>query len=104
MRVHKAFGFEKGRIKMAGSVIGAEIPALQHLHVAFTQQSGTVDDLLATLNAEVGATWWQGGAADRFRAAWESDFQPALRRLSMALLDASGEVRNRADALVQVGS
>jgi uncharacterized protein YukE len=63
-----------------------------------------VDDLLAALTGEVDSTWWQGGAADRFRSAWEADYKPALRRLSEALVDASNEVRNRGDMLIQVGS
>ena len=89
---------------MAGSIIGGEIPALEHLQVSLQRQSVTVDDLLAQLSGEVNSTWWQGGAADRFRAAWEGDYQPALRRLSQALVDASDEVRNRAQMLTQVGS
>lgn len=89
---------------MSGSVIGGEIPALEHLQTSFQQQAAAVDHLLSTLSGEVNATWWHGGAADRFRSAWESDYQPALRRLSQALVDASDEVRNRAQMLVQVGS
>ncbi len=89
---------------MAGSVIGGEIPALQHLQANLRQQSVNVEDLMAALTGDVHSTWWKGGAADRFRAAWESDFQPALRRLAEALVEASDEVRNRSEMLIQVGS
>lgn len=89
---------------MSGSIIGGEIPALHQLQRNFRQQSINVDDLMAALSADVHQTWWKGGAADRFRAAWESDFQPALRRLAEALTDASHEVGNRAEMLIQVGS
>ena len=86
------------------ALIGGEIPALEQLHNNFQRQAAAVDDLLAALSRDVEATWWKGGAADRFRAAWDSDYQPALRRLSQALVDAGDEVRHRAQLLVQVGS
>ncbi len=86
------------------SLIGGEIADLQHLQANLQQQSVNVEDLMAALTADVQAVWWKGPAADRFRAAWESDYQPALRRLAQALVDASTEVRNRANMLIQVGS
>ena len=86
------------------TVIGGEIPALEQLHHNFQRQANAVDDLMAALNRDVDSTWWKGGAADRFRTAWETEYQPALRRLSQALVDAGDEVRHRAQLLVQVGS
>lgn len=89
---------------MADNVIGGEIPQLQQLQNSFSTQSGNVEDLIKALNNDVANTWWKGGAADRFRNEWESQFLPALRNLAQALEDASNEVAARARALVEVGS
>jgi len=86
------------------SVIGGEITELHTLKSSFQRQSGAVDQLLTELRAQLGNTYWQGGAAERFRSAWESEYEPALRNLSAALTDASEEVRRRADALHAAGA
>jgi WXG100 family type VII secretion target len=86
------------------SVIGAEIGELHTLTAAFHRQSGTVDQLMSELSGQLHSTYWQGGAAERFRAAWETEYQPALRSLSAALVDASEEVRRRAEALHAAGA
>ncbi|HEY3181630.1 MAG TPA: WXG100 family type VII secretion target [Gaiellaceae bacterium] len=86
------------------STIGAEMGQLQQLGQTFTRESHTVAQLTAAINGQVGSTWWKGPAADRFRAAWESEFAPTLRRLEAALQQASGEIARRHDALHQAGS
>lgn len=86
------------------NVIGGQIPDLQGLQANFNRQSQAVDDLMANLNTDVHDTWWVGGAADRFKSAWESEYQPALKRLSQALVDASNEVHNRVQALIAAGA
>ena len=53
---------------------------------------------MAALTRDVESVWWKGGAAERFRSAWDSEYQPALRRLSQALVDASDEVLHRANS------
>lgn len=88
----------------SGSVIGGEISDLHGLHTNLHSQSQAVDDLMAQLTSNLDSTWWKGGAADRFRESWESDYKPALKRLSQALVDAGDEVRARKDALIHVGS
>jgi hypothetical protein len=45
-----------------------------------------------------------GGAAARFRSAWAGEYEPALRNLSAALVDAGDEVGRRAQALQQAGA
>ncbi|HMJ74558.1 MAG TPA: WXG100 family type VII secretion target [Iamia sp.] len=86
------------------SVIGGQIDQLDSLGSSFTTRSSEVDDLVAALRGELDAAYWRGGAADRFRRAWETEYEPALRNLSEALVDASGEVRSRARALEQAGA
>lgn len=86
------------------STIGAEMGQLQQLGQSFTRESQTVAQLTAAIGGQVNSTWWKGGAADRFRASWESEFAPTLRRLEAALQQASGEISRRHDALHQAGS
>ena len=56
------------------------------------------------LRAQLDGTSWQGPAADRFRQAWEGEFEPNLAKLRTALQDAATEVARRRDALIQAGS
>lgn len=85
------------------TVIGGEIGQLFALKSGFERQAGVVDTLLRELRSQLGETYWSGGAADRFRAAWQTEYEPALTHLSAALRDAATEVGRRADALEQVG-
>ena len=85
------------------TIIGGQIPQLDQLGVSFDRRSGEVEELLSSLRGELSSADWKGGAADRFRSAWESEYEPALRNLSTALVDASDEVKSRARALEQAG-
>jgi WXG100 family type VII secretion target len=87
---------------MSGT-IGAEMGQLQDLARKFEQEAHTVQTLTSSINSQVGATWWKGGAADRFRHSWEGEFRPALQKLQQALQEASTEVKNRHKALEQAG-
>jgi len=84
--------------------IGAQMEQMQSLKGTFDREAGQVGELLSTLSNQVGATWWVGPAADRFRDQWNSQFAPTLRQLQSALQEASGEVQRRHDALLQAGS
>ncbi|OAA20855.1 WXG repeat protein [Frankia sp. EI5c] len=86
------------------AVIGAEIGDLNGLNTSLKRQSGVVDTLLSELTTQVQNAHWKGGAADRFRASWETEYRPALRSLSAALTAAADEVRRRAEALTAAGS
>jgi WXG100 family type VII secretion target len=85
------------------SVIGGEIGQLQSLNGNFARQSAAVDNLLRELRNDLANTYWHGGAAERFRSSWSTEYEPALTRLSAALQDAADEVRRRAEALEHVG-
>ena len=88
---------------MAGT-IGAEMGQLEQLKSTFTRESQTVQQLTQQINSSVESTWWKGPAADRFKTAWHSEFQPTLRELQAALQEASAEVGRRHAALQQAGS
>lgn len=85
-------------------MIQAELGELSTLSIQLGSCSGDVTDLLARLSNLINQTTWQGGAADRFRSAWESEFRPALNNLSSALTDASSEVSRREAALNLAGN
>lgn len=86
------------------STIGAEMGQLETLKGTFDRESGNVSELTSTISGQLGNTWWKGPAADRFRASWDSDFAPMLRKLEASLQEASQEVQRRHDALMQAGS
>ena len=86
------------------STIGAEMGQLQNLGQSFTRESQTVAHLVATIGGQVQSTWWKGPAADRFRASWESEFAPTLKRLEAALQQASQEIHRRHEALTHAGT
>ena len=83
-------------------IYGGDIEQLADLHAAFTTEACTTRDLVARIGGRLAGVTWTGPAADRFRAAWHDQFQPALSGLAEALDEASAEVVRRREALVQV--
>jgi WXG100 family type VII secretion target len=86
------------------STIGAEMGQLQQLGQTFNREGANVAQLTAAINGQVNNTWWKGPAADRFRASWETEFAPTMRRLEAALQQASQEIGKRHEALLQAGT
>ena len=86
------------------STIGGEIGQLRSLKTTFDREGQAVQELTTRIRGELNNTWWKGPAAERFRSAWGSDFEPALRRLQAALQEAGTEVNRRTEALIQAGS
>lgn len=84
--------------------VGAELVQMEQLKKTFDQHAREVDQLMASINRQLGHTWWEGPAATRFRDAWRNEFQPALRKLEQALNEAGTEVKRRHDAIKQAGS
>jgi WXG100 family type VII secretion target len=85
------------------STVGADVEQLGSLKGTFDQQSQVIDELAGAIRNQLGNTWWQGPAADRFRQSWSGDYEPALRRLQEALQEAGAEVLRRREALMQAG-
>ncbi|MGQ0434934.1 MAG: WXG100 family type VII secretion target [Microthrixaceae bacterium] len=84
--------------------IGGEIDQLTTLKSTFDRESGNVAELTSTIRSQLGNTYWVGPAAERFRSAWQGEFEPMLNKLQQALNEAGAEVAGRRDALVQAGS
>ena len=84
--------------------IGGEIEQLAQLKATFDRESKTVEELTRVIRGQVQATAWEGPAAERFRSMWAGEFEPSLRKLGQALVDAGAEVSRRQTALLQAGS
>ncbi|GLZ40613.1 WXG100 family type VII secretion target [Actinokineospora sp. NBRC 105648] len=85
-------------------MIQAELSELENLSRKLGTCSGEVDDLKRALTTLIGTTTWSGGAAERFRQAWETQFRPALDGLATELVNASHEVDRRKVALDHAGN
>jgi WXG100 family type VII secretion target len=86
------------------STIAGSLEQLEALSRQFAQQSQTVDQLTSTIRGQLNNALWQGPAADRFRSAWSSEFEPVLRKLQAGLQEAGTEVQRRKDALQVAGT
>lgn len=86
------------------STIAGSLEQLEALSRQFAQQSQTVDQLTSTIRGQLNNALWQGPAADRFRNAWSSEFEPVLRKLQAGLQEAGTEVQRRKDALQTAGT
>lgn len=85
------------------AVIGGALDEMTRLKSNFDRQSQAVDELMAALRSDLDSVYWKGGAAERFRTSWETEYEPSLRGLSAALIDAATEVGNRRQALEAAG-
>ncbi|CCH32633.1 WXG100 family type VII secretion target [Actinosynnema sp. NPDC047251] len=85
-------------------MIQAELAELETLSRKLGTCSGEVEDLKRALTSLISTTTWSGGAAERFRHAWEGQFRPALDGLARELVNASQEVDRRKVALDHAGN
>ncbi len=84
--------------------ISGDPEQLSALKSHFDQEAATIQQLVANLRTQLEGTDWQGPSADRFRTVWHGEFEPVLRRLEQALLDAGMEVGAARDRLIQAGA
>lgn len=85
-------------------MIQAELTELETLSRRLGSCSAEVADLMRALTTLINTTTWTGGAADRFRHAWETQFNPALRGLSTELVHAAQEVDRRKHLIDQAAN
>lgn len=86
------------------ATIGGELDQLSALKSTFDREAGLVADILSTIRSQLGNTYWEGPAANRFRESWQSEFEPMLTKLQNQLGEAGQEVSRRREALVKAGS
>ncbi|HEV2780929.1 MAG TPA: WXG100 family type VII secretion target [Actinophytocola sp.] len=85
-------------------MIKAELAELETLSRRLGVCGGEVTDLQRALTTLINTTTWTGAAADRFRQAWESEFNPALRNLADELSRAAQEVDRRKHLIDQAAN
>lgn len=95
---------------MSSSVqVGANLDQMRQLSHRFDAKAADVDQLVTELSnlvgsgGSMGAVFWQGQLADRFRADWESAYVRNLRQLSQALREQAryvDESRRRTNAVL----
>jgi len=85
-------------------MIKAELTELENLSRRLDVCGGEVTDLQRALTTLINTTTWTGAAADRFRQAWESEFNPALRNMAAELSQASHEVDRRKHLIDQAAN
>ena len=81
--------------------MGADLEQLAALRAVLHQNGQVIEQLTAGMRQQLAATNWHGPAAERFRGAWSSEHEPALRRLQAALHEAGTEVGRHHQALHQ---
>jgi uncharacterized protein YukE len=91
-------------VETAVAIIGGEPEQLSALKTTFDRQSALVQELTGTIRAQLDGTNWQGPNAERFRSSWRDEYEPVLRRLEQALVDAGTEVARARDRLLQAGA
>jgi uncharacterized protein YukE len=85
------------------SHMGGDLEELAALRVTLANQSQAIEQVATAVRTQLDNTTWHGSAAERFRGAWTSEFEPSLRRLQAALEEAGLEVGRRRDALLAAG-
>jgi uncharacterized protein YukE len=86
------------------SQLGADLEQLGTLRATLMQQSQVIEQLTASVRNQLAGTHWEGPAAERFRGAWASEYEPSLRKLQGALHEAGAEVGRRREALLRAGT
>lgn len=83
--------------------IGGEIEQLSELSASFQREAQEAEGLMRRIRSQLSNTVWEGGAADRFRSTWQDQFEPSLRDLENALVEAGREIDRRRTALIEAG-
>ena len=85
--------------------IGGELGAMGGLVSTFQHQQGAIDGVIGAISGQINSSsgWWQGGRADRLRAAWP-EYQTALRNLQELLGECGREVQSAIQGLEAVGA
>lgn len=86
------------------ATIGGELDQLSALKATFERQGGMAADILTSIRGQLGNTYWEGPAANRFRESWQSEFEPMLQKMQQQLGEAATEIARRRDALISAGS
>jgi uncharacterized protein YukE len=86
------------------AVIGGEVEQLAALKALFDRQSAMIGEIVSSIRSQMGNTYWEGPAAQRFRGDWQSTHESQLQRLQTQLTECATEVSRRREMLIRAGS
>ncbi len=92
---------------MSAPKIAGDMAQMDTMSQQFAKASADVQALMTDLNRITTGTvgpGWEGASAQRFLAAWNAEFKPALDKLNVALGEAGAEVSRRRQALTMADS
>jgi uncharacterized protein YukE len=76
--------------------LGADVEQLDALARRFDEESQKIENTVSTITSQIGATWWQGTDAERFRNDWQTTYTSQLRNVIQALQEAATRCRTQA--------
>jgi uncharacterized protein YukE len=83
--------------------IGADINSMMSLKGTFNTEAGNLRSLVSNLDRAVREVDWQGGAAEKFKGAWETEYRSKIGQLADLLGASADEVQRRIEALQAAG-
>ncbi|MCU0259621.1 MAG: hypothetical protein MUE78_01250 [Ilumatobacteraceae bacterium] len=84
------------------TMYGANPEQLAQLGRTLTNQIAAIDQVIASVDAALAGTTWQGPARQRFEHEWTGSFTHALHRLEEAFSVAGRDCIARSDELQRV--
>ena len=84
--------------------IGGTVEQMTGIGSRFGAEADTIGTLAARITTQLNITDWEGGAAQRFRDQWNSEFKGVFMKVEAGLRECGTEINQRAAALTQVGS
>lgn len=84
--------------------VGGELQQMEQLKKTFMDNVQRAQELQNQIDGRLNDTYWEGPAAERFKAAWNNEFKSALGKLREALTEAANEVDRRRKAIEQATS
>jgi hypothetical protein len=66
------------------------------------RSAGSFEEITSSIAGQLAVTSWQGLSAERFRARWNEEYDPVLRRVVQALQEAAAEVAAARERLIQI--
>lgn len=78
------------------NMIGMNVEEVRGLARTLDAKAGDIDQIINTVESQLGTTTWVGKDADQFRNDWNSQLKPDLKRVAEALRKAAGTARTNA--------
>jgi uncharacterized protein YukE len=83
--------------------IGGTVEQMTTMGSKFGTEADTIGHLVARVTTQLNTTDWEGGAAQRFRDQWNSEFKGVFTKVEAGLRECGTEINKRAAALTHAG-